>query len=212
MECRSQFQGIVLLLKSGLANEALQLAHGLFRNARRLRFLTAIENKAPIVFGWLRDSLESGHEVQVAAVNGGFSDGPAPTDIELADKKRNFDRLEEKINAPLAGFSSEDVTKDEVGALGWLGHLASRRILSGFGAMMGYQKDSSANGMGFNNICEDTEFIAFAAAFAGESVLLACQSAGQLFGWPDFDGLDHYLNVLRSNTFGKPPGDGPTNG
>ena len=57
--------------------------------------------------------------------------------------------------------------------------------------------------MGFNNICEDTEFIAFVAIFAGEAALSSCQSIGQLFAWPEFEGLSNFLGELQSETFGK---------
>jgi hypothetical protein len=198
-ECRSQFQGIVVLLKNGLANEALALAHGLLRNARRLQRLAECDNKKQLALGWLRDSLASGHQMQLAAVDCGLSEGPAPSETELAEMRHNFERLEEKIDARLTGFSSEQLTKGDVGAVAWLGYLASRRILDGFGALMSYGADSTSNGIGFNNICEDTQFISFVAAFAGESVLLACQAAGRLFQWPDFDGLEHFLKELQSN-------------
>jgi hypothetical protein len=195
-ECRSRFRAAVLLLKSGLANEALDVAYGIFRNMTRLRGVTEADKK-PLIFGWIQDSVDIRREIQTAAKEAGLGSSEDAGRATLEDK---LVALAKEHDIVLKGFPVEPLPTEQTGPLTRVGYWASKLIRDGFGALASYSKPNSGQHLALSDACDDTDQIALVGQFAAAAALAACQVAGQIFGWDELPDLDGLLRLMREAT------------
>jgi hypothetical protein len=200
-ECRSQFQAITLLVKEGLPNEALHIAHSLARNRERLRQLAASDQRLPLVLGWVRDYFDIQKSFAGPTHVPGFDVQLRSTTEEAADLQEKLAVKATAQNIPVSKFPFPEPDVSTSSALLNGGYCVSKLVVEGFGALMAYSKSNPEGVSGFNNVCEDTEQIAFVAAFCAEAILLACEAIGQILCWPAFPDLGFSLENVRTGNF-----------
>lgn len=200
-DCRSQFQAVTLLIKEGLPNEAMHIAHSLAKNSERLRMLTDSSRRLPLVLGLVRDFMEAQKTCLGPIQVPGFDIELRASAEQAASQQEQLMKLARAQNVAIEAFPYADPDSSRASPLSSGGYSVSKHIVDGFGALMGYSKSGQEGVFGFNKICEDSEQLAFVAAFASESALLACSAVGQILGWPLLEKLDVRLEAVRSGTF-----------
>jgi hypothetical protein len=199
--CRSQFQAITLLVKEGLPNEAMHIAHSLAKNSERLRLLIDATKRTPLTLGLVCDYMEAQKTSPGPVQVPGFDIELRASAEQAASQQERLMELARTQNVAVEPFPYADPDLSLASPLYSGGFCVSKFIADGFGALMGYSKSGEEGLFGFNNVCEDAEQIAFTAAFASESGLLACSAIGQILSWPKLEKLDARLEAARSGTF-----------
>lgn len=200
-ECRSQFQATALLVKGGLPNEALLIAHCMARSVERLRLLVPADQRLPLIVGWIQDYFDSEKGVDGPTHAPGFDIQFRSTADELADRQKKLSELiaAQRLSVMKCPFPEPDPIRSSALTNG--GYFVSKQIVSGFGGHFAYSKPNPEGVPALHNVCDDTEQIAFVAAFCSETILLACAAIGKILDWPTFPDFQLRVDGIRAGEF-----------
>ena len=201
--CLSLFQGIYLLLKNQLAEEALILCHPLFANYLRLIQLSDgdLNKRNALALGWATQTLKAQvdliHDVNKVR---GENDVDELVSI-LQNREEKIKKIGKKIG--LADFEEFLPTKkaaEELASEYYGTFLYSYQMFQGSDiANIFRRKEVEKGKFALNLRTNDSSLITEVGKFAAELILLSSKAISTIFKWPEMENLEELLAEVKSH-------------
>ena len=188
------FDGVVLLLRKRLPEEALMLARSLFVEALRLAEIAgAGGSRGSLVLGWANASIEEKKGLLKEATRLGLETDPAPLLAELdAQQKKLQNYRARKGIGSFRNFLSERAAAERFGRThDYWTYVFAHEFVHGTDAAFTYSRTKTADGtLMFHDQTNDPQLTVGVACFAAKSLLQGAAAVAQVFGWKGADAID----------------------
>jgi hypothetical protein len=188
------FDGVVLLLKNRLPEEALIIARSLFVDALRLAEIgDAGEKRGALILGWANNSIENKKNLLKEATRLGLESDPTAlfAELESQQKKLQSHRSRNGIG-PLRSFLSERAASEKFGrSHDYWSYAFSHEFVHGSDFALTYSRKKRADGvLAVYDQTNDPQLSLGVACFSAKSVLQAAAATALTFNWSGIKAIE----------------------
>lgn len=189
------FDGVVLLLRTHLPEEALILARSLFVDALRLTEISETPKmRAALLLGWANNSIEQKKNLIKEASRLGLEPNPAALMAELNSQQMKLQNYRSRNGiGPLRNFLSEKAAAAKFGrGHDYWSYVFSHEFVHGNDAAFTYSRKNRVDGvLVVHDQTNEPQLTVAVACFAAKSVLQAAVATATVFNWKNIEPIKH---------------------
>lgn len=208
--CRSLFDGVILLLRSGLMEEALILSRPLFEDALRLAELAeAGDQRTALAVGYARSSLKEKVGLVRQAARLRLESNPDAVLAHFDGEREKLDRYATRFRlGRIRPRSLADLSSAYGRGQDYWTYQLSHEMVHGSDAAWLFRRHKTLDGaLALAAKSSDPQLITATACFAARSALQAAAAMVVMFGWHCLEAIDDLRERTR-HLEGTEPGEG----